>query len=455
MKITEQNVFDVCKYEKENSALDFKQKYSKENTKNIIKDIMSFANGHTFEEKNIVIGVKEGIEENNILGVDESLDTSTIENIIHANIEPDIMLTVNSFFVDEKLVNVIAISQDNFLKRPFLMKKQFQNFHEGQGFIRRGASNRNLIRDDLIKMQDEHEKNGNLSLKVFDEHVINIDDKLKEISIEIDNLVREIQELVSQSCEEQVDDTVNELYSFSLDKVEDFKISELRAERLKDKVNCNIETIVNIPHLKGIYKMSFGMQPGRYLERVYSVNENSQKAYSKFCELEKKIGLHDLYSYFNGYEVKTYYIEATTNVENIEIRIRNFIPNDITGTATKEIIDQLEYEFHLNKAVGEVKEFRREVDPIKEQYRQKYSSNMLNLYVSNNEKNIEDLYNSYEPFDNVEYFPENEELIFKLSLLRKDEKMFFPYKLLMKNDMSFHVSSSCGELTGLIQCEME
>ncbi len=476
MNITDKNAKEIFIYEKESTFLDFKMEYiiNKKNSNNIVKDIMSFANCHEEGDKNIVIGIKEiiGKNDNLIHGNNEKIDISNIENLIHSNIEPEIKIELKEFNIDEKNISVIIIKRENYKHRPFLMKKKTDKYFEGQGFIRKGASNRSFVRDDFIRIQKTDKYNGEITLHLFDENKNDYNIELEENKNELEKLIvkfntymkklngikkQQIHEKEAKSSEVEnsiynsILGSLNEQNKNPLDMFQsDYEISDERIIKLERMIPRNSIPNMRIPLLK--CKKEFGGGPlgtELYISEIFSHYSEAEEAYDIFKNIEYLIGEIEVESYFNGKEAKLFYLTTTNNATNIEIHINNFkISYSIDNI--EQIIEKIESEMMKIVKVLNIKTFKEEVDIVKDQRRREL--NKLPTYYNNfeGEKNFDDLVYCFEPFDNTEYDYEQELLTLKISKMNKNEKIFLPYYLFINEKMEFHISSSFGESTGLL-----
>ncbi len=454
MDINEKNIKETCIYENENQMLDFKREYKpgKGKTPDILRDIISFANCHTRGTKNIIIGVEEKAKkiDEKIVGIDIVPEVSEFENVIHDNVEPEISISLEKYDIDNKTIAVLKINDDNYNNRPFLMKKKFENLKEGEGFIRKGASNRPLKRNDYIEIFQKKEENNKLEILEYDYQVINHREQIQELEIEREDLCKRINEFIELSKKEKVEIEQLDVTKHISLGIENYQISKERYDRIKNKINTNIEKILSISNLKARYSIN-SFPYFRKLEEVFSFSKNSQEAYLCFLELEKIIKKIDLYNYFNEYGKKLLYIEAPINVKNIEIRIKGFRPNTDYGTAINDIISIIENNIILPESNQEIKKFREEIDLAKEQRRNNipWTPPIFEQHT-NYSKDIEDIYNLYAPYDNVEYNEQKEEVVIRLSYMSKEEKIFFPFYILSRKNLEYQISSSQGKQLGKI-----
>ena len=150
--LREQKIISLIKTHKESEIVDFKQEfYHKEKTQDLIKDIVSFANSGSNEEKYIVFGVDEG---NNLLDVnyEEVRDISEINQILKEYCEPFINVEIYKFTFKGKRLLALIICEN--MDRPYLIKKDYQKngialIRAGEIYIRHGATNFKANRNDL------------------------------------------------------------------------------------------------------------------------------------------------------------------------------------------------------------------------------------------------------------------------------------------------------------------
>ena len=145
-------IIKLIEDEKENSIIDFKKEYYKDNY-DLVKDVAAFANTTTDTEKFIVFGVTDSHE---MLGISSSelVDVSTVNDLVNQYIEPFIDIEIGSFEYKNISIGYLAILPTN--NKPYLIKKQFglgkSTVQEGTIFIRKGASNFRANRSDIDLM---------------------------------------------------------------------------------------------------------------------------------------------------------------------------------------------------------------------------------------------------------------------------------------------------------------
>lgn len=161
-----EKIIQLIEYEVENSSLDFKQeeyplgkKHPKKNE--ILKDLSSFANHPSNQDKFIIIGIieKDGRAEN-FQELKKVTDEAKYQQIIDTNIEPKLNFDYRT--IDYKTYRLAYFRLYNNNDRPYLFKKQLINpktqkkdFNEGDGFIRMGTSTRKMLLQDFDKVYSE------------------------------------------------------------------------------------------------------------------------------------------------------------------------------------------------------------------------------------------------------------------------------------------------------------
>ncbi|MFD2037554.1 helix-turn-helix domain-containing protein [Belliella marina] len=150
-------LIDLILYENENSKLDFKkEEYKKERFVSFLKDVLSMANSHIKQDRYIIIGLKpKSTEDRGITGIEGELtDSSTYQQLIFENIEPEISIDYFSYIFENKQLGVFKIY--NCSNRPYLMKKDYGTGNykllKGEGYIRKGSHQTRLTRADYDKI---------------------------------------------------------------------------------------------------------------------------------------------------------------------------------------------------------------------------------------------------------------------------------------------------------------
>lgn len=147
----------------ENEVCDFKRQYYNESKKHdLIKDILSFSNAPTLDDKYIIFNIDDNTREICDMQKDSIPDVSEINGILREYCEPHIDIEVDTFEHKNKDIAYIKISKNN-LNKPYLVKKDFSRnnkilLHQGQVYIRRNASNYRANRHDLDEIFNSREK---------------------------------------------------------------------------------------------------------------------------------------------------------------------------------------------------------------------------------------------------------------------------------------------------------
>lgn len=123
-------ILEILKYNSEGPALDYKKesyslgKHSKKN--DFLKDIISFANHPSNEDKYIFVGVmsRNGLADE-FFDLDDLLDDANYQDFVDANIEPDVNFEFKTFEFQEKTLGYFRIFDND--KRPYLFKKNVPN----------------------------------------------------------------------------------------------------------------------------------------------------------------------------------------------------------------------------------------------------------------------------------------------------------------------------------------
>lgn len=115
-KLTDEELNTLIYDSYECAFVDYKLEYglSKQKNSEVLLDIISFANSinHLNDRKFIIIGVKEGLT-NEIIGVDQLIDSSSLQQLVNNNIKPKIELYSYAKEIEGKHVGVIEIRKTN------------------------------------------------------------------------------------------------------------------------------------------------------------------------------------------------------------------------------------------------------------------------------------------------------------------------------------------------------
>jgi hypothetical protein len=147
----------IIKYDAESVTLDYKkEEYSlgKNGKKHeFLKDICSFLNHPSNEEKFVIIGVNEfeGVPQE-FFEISELTDEANYQQVVSENLEPKVNFEYKKFQYEGKNLAYFRLFDNN--QRPYLFKKEiiFEQrpiIKAGDGFIRQGTSSRKLVRSDF------------------------------------------------------------------------------------------------------------------------------------------------------------------------------------------------------------------------------------------------------------------------------------------------------------------
>ncbi|TDK59500.1 ATP-binding protein [Bacillus salipaludis] len=161
-------IIDLIENGYECEYLDFKAKqYSAKGTPNLLKDIMAMANAQHEGSKFIIMGVKDDlVEGRGIEGLNKNdkVDSSTYQEFVLNNIEPDISLDVYYLNYQDKNIGVIEIQ--NTVDRPYMIKKKNGPLNEGFCLVRRGSQQSVAKRSDFDRFYLESNR---LEIRILDE----------------------------------------------------------------------------------------------------------------------------------------------------------------------------------------------------------------------------------------------------------------------------------------------
>lgn len=160
-KMREQKLISLIEKQKESEFVDFKQEfYHKEATQDLIKDVISFANAQSNEEKYIIFGVSDTYNLFDI-AYEKIRDISELNQVIKEYCEPFINVEFYRFIYEEKKLLALIIAKN--VDRPYLIKKDYQKngtvmLRAGDIYIRHGATNFKANRADLDFIYANREK---------------------------------------------------------------------------------------------------------------------------------------------------------------------------------------------------------------------------------------------------------------------------------------------------------
>jgi len=154
----DRNVIDLLLYEEEGDDLDFKRdqyrflKASDEDKSELLKDIVSFANGWRRADAYILLGVKEvkGAK-SELIGIKEQdkLDDAQLQQFVNQKTQRPIQFSYKHVEIEECCVGVIHIP---IQQRPFYLKKDYGKLKRDTVYVRRGSSTAVAEIDEISKM---------------------------------------------------------------------------------------------------------------------------------------------------------------------------------------------------------------------------------------------------------------------------------------------------------------
>lgn len=154
MNTQKNKIKELIKIGEESDIVDFKQQYYHDAKKSdFIKDIISFANASTIEDKYIIFGVSDDTRE--IVGITDTQipDISDINQLIRVYCDPFIEIDIERINIDSKNVAAIVIKRKN-MSKPYVVAKDYEykgkiHLHAGDIFIRKSANNFRALRSDI------------------------------------------------------------------------------------------------------------------------------------------------------------------------------------------------------------------------------------------------------------------------------------------------------------------
>jgi len=160
----------------ENEYIDFKKTiYRRPSYPNLLLDVMSMANSAYEGNRYIVMGVKQfrdGVTDVHGINEEEKEDSSTFQQLIFENIEPYISIELHYVNVDKKTIAVLELK--NPKEQPYMMRKKFNNLHEGLCYVRRGSQQGHAMRQDFIRFATRKE---NFELSIVDGYLRALNDR--------------------------------------------------------------------------------------------------------------------------------------------------------------------------------------------------------------------------------------------------------------------------------------
>ena len=143
---------------RESNWLDFKTKIDFPNKRiDFLRDIMAFANNDYIGKQYIIYGIKENIDQLEILGLDSSSfdkisDEASYQELISNKIEPRIEISLYKDKYENKEFLVLEINADK-LQRPFMFRNDYgvdnEHVYKGEAWIREGSRKDRMCREDF------------------------------------------------------------------------------------------------------------------------------------------------------------------------------------------------------------------------------------------------------------------------------------------------------------------
>lgn len=167
-----QKILALLESKIESEIVDFKREfYAKEKKYDMIKDIVSFANNTDNNEKYIIFGIDNNFDVYG-LNIQEIIDVSAINQLLHEYCEPFINVEVHQFNYKDKDLLALVIAGN--VDRPYLIKKQYSKgthvfLREGEIYIRQGATNFIANRNNLDNIYNNRD---NIRFTIKDHSVV-------------------------------------------------------------------------------------------------------------------------------------------------------------------------------------------------------------------------------------------------------------------------------------------
>lgn len=149
------NIEDLINFENEHAGLDFKLlPYRSNANEDLLKDILAMANAAIEGDRRIIIGLKPTLNDRNIVGISDALvDEASYQQLVLANIEPELHIVYYPFEYDGKTLAVLQIKDPT--SQPYMLKKAFGSLKQGLILIRKGSTQLVASRADLDRMYEK------------------------------------------------------------------------------------------------------------------------------------------------------------------------------------------------------------------------------------------------------------------------------------------------------------
>ena len=143
---------DVIRYERENTALDFKAKQYAKN-EDLLKDLIAMANSDVSGDRHIIVGVKmfpDSSREFWSIEKKDFVDSGNYHQLVRGNIEPEIHFDYDPYEFEGHLLGVLRVYDCN--DQPYTMRKDYGPLKAGDAWIRKGTHQPRLMRPDLDRI---------------------------------------------------------------------------------------------------------------------------------------------------------------------------------------------------------------------------------------------------------------------------------------------------------------
>jgi len=338
------DIADLIQFENENTNLDFKAiQYKKDQFESFLKDILSFANAISREDKYIIIGVKHKSNgDRELLGIQEDfIDDATYQQLVDSNIEPHINFKYFPFEYNSKKYGVFKIFDCEH--PPYMMKKKYGSLYLGDSFIRKGSFQNRLSRkdlDNLLQLKQNKDISDKISVSFEIDKIIK-SNRIAPVEYEIPSTVkkREIQEIID--IKEKSPSPLNDItfyhalnpFSYvpyekrslsdlrkNLENVEnDFRENDLKCifETNAHKVNFYIHNDSN-DFLEDVSVEIIAKQSSNFYisDRIYSISPS----YNPYKPFVPKTATYDEINYPNVEIIEDIY-KITSEIEKVKHRL--------------------------------------------------------------------------------------------------------------------------------------
>lgn len=322
-------LIECIKNEIESSNLDFKKDiYDFNNSKekqNFLVDVLSFANGHSSNDKYIITGVKlkpDGCRD--IVGITESKikDGSDYQSLITDNIEPSIIIDFDILEYNKLKFGIFKINGSNNDK-PYLFSKKYGDLEKGFLKIRKGQKNDFITRRDLDTYYNAKfdSKQSSICLRGIDN-----DDLIEKFIVKKFNNNMDfdkLQEIIMKTYED-INNVFLEKSSnlYRLGSTIELKEEDIKNIKKYALIN-NIQLDDTFFDIGNISSMNVGMMTCNILG-----TESEKNKYELINQLEEITGIYNGLKEFYGSINDLFYVElAIENIgkkfdEDIEVEIK-------------------------------------------------------------------------------------------------------------------------------------